>query len=238
VGTIVAERIGRARLFERLGIDYCCQGRAPLAEACAARALDVGRVVEQIAESDAADTAAGAGGEDRVDFAAMTASALADHVEATHHAYLRRELPRLTALIDKVAAAHGARHPELADLHGTFAGLRSELEQHMMKEERVLFPLVRRLEGATEPFPIFCGSVENPIRVMCHEHDDAGAALDRLRELSHGYQPPADACATYCTLYDGLAALEADLRRHIHKENNILFPKAAELEAALAGAGH
>lgn len=235
VGAIVAERIGRARLFERLGIDYCCQGRMSLADACAGRALDVGRVVSEIAEDDASAAAAGAGagGEGDADFAAMTASALADHIESTHHAYLHRELPRLAGLIDKVIAAHGVRHPELADLGETFAALREELDSHLMKEERVLFPLVRRLDQASEPFPMHCGTVENPIRVMFREHDDAGAALGRLRTLSDSYQAPADACATFRALYDGLAALEADLHRHIHKENNILFPKAVALEASL-----
>jgi regulator of cell morphogenesis and NO signaling len=230
VGAIVAERLGRARVFDRLGIDYCCHGETRLDEACALRALDVAAVVAQIAESDARGNDNGA---DAVDCAAMTVGALADHIVATHHALLRRELPRLADLIDKVATAHGPRHPELGDLRETFSGLREELESHLLKEERVLFPLVKQLEAARAAFPIHCGTVANPIRVMRHEHDGAGAALGRLRALTGGYRAPGDACPSFRALYDGLAALEADLHRHIHKENNILFPKAAALEAAL-----
>ncbi|MBV8555991.1 MAG: iron-sulfur cluster repair di-iron protein [Planctomycetaceae bacterium] len=230
VGAIVAERLGRARVFDRLGIDYCCHGSTPLAEACALRALDVGRVVSEIAESDRRDAD---DAHDRVDYAAMAAGELADHVVETHHVYLRRELPRLSDLIDKVAAAHGARHPELGDLRATFSGLREELELHLFKEERVLFPLIKQLEAARAPFPIHCGTVGNPIRVMTHEHDDAGAALERMRALTGGFQAPPDGCTTFRALYEGLAALEVDLHHHIHKENNILFPKAAALEAAL-----
>lgn len=234
VGSIVAERLGRARVFDRLGIDYCCHGATPLATACALRALDVGRVVSEIAESDLRDAD---DEHDRVDYAAMAAGELADHVVETHHVYLRRELPRLSDLIDKTAAAHGARHPELGDLRATFSGLREELELHLFKEERVLFPLIKQLEAARAPFPIHCGTVGNPIRVMTHEHDDAGAALERMRALTGGFQAPPDGCTTFRALYEGLAALEADLHRHIHKENNILFPKAAALEAALGRPG-
>jgi regulator of cell morphogenesis and NO signaling len=235
VGAIVAERLGRARVFDRLGIDYCCHGATPLAEACALRSLDFDRVVSELAESDISN--ANDDEPDRVDFAAMTAGELADHVVETHHAYLRRELPRLSDLIDKVAAAHGTRHPELDDLRETFAGLREELESHLLKEERVLFPLVKQLEAARSPFPIHCGTIGNPILVMRHEHDDAGAALERMRVLTGDYQAPPDGCTSFQILYEGLARLEADLHRHIHKENNILFPKAAALEAALGRAG-
>ena len=234
VGSIVAERLGRARVFDRLGIDYCCHGATPLAEACALRSLDVGRVVSEIAESDLRDAD---NEHDRVDYAAMAAGELADHVVETHHVYLRRELPRLADLIDKVDAAHGARHPELGDLRATFSGLREELELHLFKEERVLFPLIKQLEAARAPFPIHCGTVGNPIRVMTHEHDDAGSALERMRALTDGFQAPPDGCTTFRALYEGLAALEADLHRHIHKENNILFPKAVALEAALGRPG-
>ena len=234
VGSIVAERLGRARVFDRLGIDYCCHGATPLAEACALHSLDVGWVVSEIAESDLRDAD---NEHDRVDYAAMAAGELADHVVETHHVYLRRELPRLADLIDKVGAAHGARHPELGDLRATFSGLREELELHLFKEERVLFPLIKQLEAARAPFPIHCGTVGNPIRVMTHEHDDAGSALERMRALTDGFQTPPDGCTTFRALYEGLAALEADLHRHIHKENNILFPKAVALEAALGRPG-
>jgi len=230
VGAVVAERLGRARVFDRLGIDYCCRGATPLAEACAERSLDVDRVVAEIAESDLRGAK-----EDlnRVDYSAMSAGNLADHIVASYHVYLRRELPRLAELIDKVVAAHSAKHPELFDLRRTFAELHQELESHLMKEERVLFPLVKQLEAALEPFSIHCGTVDYPIRVMEHEHDSTGSALKSLRKLSGGFAAPPDVCPTYSALLHGLAELEADLHRHIHKENNILFPKASALEASL-----
>jgi regulator of cell morphogenesis and NO signaling len=164
----------------------------------------------------------------------MTASALADHIEQTHHSYLRRELPRLSDLAAKVADHRAGRHIWLHDLQATLSGLRDELELHLLKEEQVLFPLVRQLEAAREKIPMHCGTVANPIRVMEHEHDDARAALRQMRELTGGYQAPADGCASFQALVEGLAALEADLHIHIHKENNILFPRAAVIERALA----
>jgi regulator of cell morphogenesis and NO signaling len=229
VGAVVAERIGRARVFERLGIDYCCHGGTLLGEACARRSLDVEHVLSELAAADRDEAA----GDDATDYAAMPAGALADHIEQTHHAYLRQELPRLAGMLDKVAGRHGDDQPWWRELRDTFSGLRQELELHLLKEEQVLFPLVKRLEAASQKFPIHCGSVANPIRVMEHEHDDAGEVLAKIRALTEAHPLPADACNTRRALYDGLAALEADLHRHIHKENNILFPRASELEAAL-----
>jgi regulator of cell morphogenesis and NO signaling len=229
VGQLVRERPSRARVFERLGIDYCCGGKTPLDRACRAGGLDLARVLRELADEDARPEA------DPVDWSTATLGALADHIEATHHAYLRRELPRLERLAEKVAAAHGARHPELLDVLAVFSALKSELESHMLKEEWALFPMVRLLDGATAPPRSPCGSVADPIAAMEHEHDDAGAALARLRSLTGGYTPPAGACNTYRALLDGLADLEADLHLHVHKENNILFPKARDAEAAPSG---
>jgi regulator of cell morphogenesis and NO signaling len=230
VGAIVAARLGRARIFERLGIDYCCHGASALSEVCVERSLDIVDVMDEIAASDgrAEDEDF-----DRVECLAMAAGELTDHIVETHHTYLRCELPRLSALIEKVLAAHGARHPELAGLCDTFNDLREELESHMIKEERVLFPLIKQLEAAHAPFPVHCVTVENPIRVMEHEHRTVGMALARMREFTHDYHPPADGCLSMKALYEGLANLETDLHHHIHKENNILFPRAAELELVL-----
>ncbi len=228
VGQLVRERLGRARVFERLGIDYCCHGGTPLEEACAERSLAVPTVVAEIEKSDARDAAA-----DHTDYDAMPAAALADLIVATHHDYLKRELPRLDSLLGKVLAAHGERHRALFELRTVFDALRDELEAHLFKEERVLFPMIRQLEGATRRPNLHCGSVNNPIRVMEHEHDSAGTALARIRALTGGYVAPGDACTTYRALLQGLAELELDLFRHIHKENNILFPRAASLEADL-----
>jgi regulator of cell morphogenesis and NO signaling len=231
VGQLVRERPALARVFERFGIDYCCGGKRPLDQACQERGLEVGLVLDELAGQDVDAPAA-----EEVDWSAAPMSELADHIEATHHAFLRRELPRLEGLLEKVVAAHGPRHPELRDLRAVFAGLKSELEGHMLKEERVLFPMVRQLQRATARPRFHCGSVANPIAVMEHEHDDAGTALAWLRARTGGYTPPADACNTYRALLGGLAELEADLHLHIHEENNILFPRARDAEAALSGA--
>lgn len=229
VGELVTERPSRARVFEKHGIDYCCGGKMPLTEACGHRGVSVDLVARELAEADAAPS-----GEER-DWAAAALTELADHIEQTHHAYLRRELPRLTQLVSKVASVHGERHPEMREALRVFMGLRSELESHMLKEEQVLFPMIRGLEQADGPMTFHCGSINNPIRMMEFEHDNAGDALARLRELTSDYTPPADGCNTFRATLSGLAELEQDLHQHIHKENNILFPRAARLEAELAG---
>ncbi len=232
VGDWVRDRPDRSRVLERLGIDYCCGGKRPLAEACRERGLDVETVVDQLIEPD--DAATG----DVTDADALSLTDLADHIEQTHHAYLRRELPRLGAMVRKVAAVHGERCPWMLELDGVFAGFVAELDSHMMKEEQILFPLIRDLEAnGSGPDASRAMSVGNPIRVMEHEHDDAGRALERMRTLSNGFAPPADACNTFRAMLDGLAQLEQDMHQHVHKENNVLFPKAIELEARLAAKG-
>jgi regulator of cell morphogenesis and NO signaling len=163
----------------------------------------------------------------------MGAAELADHIESTHHRYLWDELPRLTALADKVRDVHGRRHPELDDVAGCLAELRADLEPHLRKEEEVLFPLIRTLAVATSPPPFHCGSIGNPIAVMRREHDHAGELLARLRQLTDDFGPPADACASYTALYVGLGQLDADTHLHVHKENNVLFPLVETIEAAL-----
>lgn len=227
VGDLVTERPSRSRVFEKYGIDFCCGGKLPLAEACRNSGVDASEVLEALAAEDSP----GAG--DQQDWSQASMTALADHIEQTHHAYLRQELPRLTAMTQKVNAAHGERHTELAEVERTFAGLRDELTEHMMKEEQVLFPMIRRLESADGPVQFHCGSVNNPIRMMEHEHDSASHALTRLRELTKDYAPPEDACNTYRAMLDGLRELELDLHQHIHKENNVLFPRAARRESEL-----
>ena len=162
----------------------------------------------------------------------MGPAALVDHIEATHHAYLSTELPRLDALFAKVRGAHEQRHPELVEIHATFRQLREDLEPHLLKEERVLFPMVRELVTATSRPSFHCGSVRNPISVMMAEHDRAGELLAALRVQTGGYVPPADGCASYRALFEGLAALEADTHLHVHKENNRLFPAVVLLELA------
>lgn len=212
------------RVFEAYGLDYCCGGRRSIEEACRTAGVDVDAVLAALEDLGPAP---------EVDWAGMGPAELVDHLEATHHAYLHTELPRLTALVDKVVGAHGARHPELADVEAIYAELRGELEPHLAKEERMLFPMIRELATATVPPSFPCGSLENPISVMLGEHDRAGDLLLRLRSITGGYEVPADGCASYRALYGGLAELEADVHLHVHKENNLLFPAVVALEASL-----
>ncbi|QDV86197.1 hemerythrin domain-containing protein [Stieleria magnilauensis] len=160
----------------------------------------------------------------------MSLTELADHIETTHHAYLREELPRLDFMTEKVARVHGDKEPRLLKTREAVVALKAELEPHMMKEEKILFPMVRQLEAATERPESHCGSVGNPIRQMEHEHDQAGNALAILNDSTDGYTPPEWACNTYRAMLDSLAQLERDMHQHIHKENNVLFPKAIQLE--------
>jgi regulator of cell morphogenesis and NO signaling len=213
-----------------LGIDYCCGGKKTLEAACAVKSLDLPVVVRELEAVDAA------GANTETDWTQAPLSQLADHIVATHHDYLRRELPRLEFLTDKVARAHGERHPELHQVRDIFAEFKAELDSHMVKEEHILFPMCRKLDTATEMPSFHCGSIANPIRVMESEHDSAGDALAALRELTHDFTPPADACNTYRVMLDSLRMLEADMHQHVHKENNILFPRAVATEAELKDA--
>jgi regulator of cell morphogenesis and NO signaling len=159
---------------------------------------------------------------------------LIEHIQNTHHKYVREGTARLKPLFDKVCSVHGQNHPELVSLRTTFAALAQELATHMMKEEMVLFPYIVRLEEAVaEKVPAVpppFGSVRNPVAMMMHEHDDAGNALREMRRASYGYAAPADACVSYQTLYKALADFETDLHQHIHLENNVLFPRSVEME--------
>ncbi len=230
VGDLAAEAIHRTRVFEAFGIDYCCGGKATLAEACARAGCSPAEVVAAL---DAADRGAGDPGPEEPDWRTASLSSLTTHIVDTHHAFMKRELPRVGNLLAKVRSAHEANHPELAELDQVYHALRAELEEHLEKEEQVLFPLIREMESTRRAGTAHCGSVGNPIRVMEHEHDSAGIALMRMRGLTGDYCVPLDGCTTYAALCDGLAAIERDLHEHIHKENNILHPRAVRLEADL-----
>jgi regulator of cell morphogenesis and NO signaling len=225
VGEWVADRPHRSRVFEELGIDYCCGGKTSLAEACREKGLDRETVIESLLRENS--------GEDQRNWANASLTELADHIEATHHAYLRSEMPQLSGLTAKVAQVHGPRHAELAEVVTVFAGLAAELDAHMVKEEQILFPMIRQLERADGRPASHCGSIANPIRVMEYEHDQAGNALAHLHQLTNGYSCPPDACNSWRAMCDGLRRFEADLHEHIHKENNILFPRAMQLESGL-----
>ena len=231
VGSMVARFPGLSRFFEEAKIDYCCGGRKPLEEACLERGIDaeafLARLREYVRTSEE--------GEANEDLTELGLAALADHIEHKHHRFLREELPRLDKLTKKVAAVHGDRDARLKEIRSVFLALSAELSTHLMKEERILFPMVRQLDSSTHAPSFHCGTLMNPIRQMEIEHVDAGEALEKLRALSDDYQPPEWACNTYRAMLDALAGLERDLHEHIHKENNILFPRAVEMEKAKGG---
>ena len=216
------------RIFEKLGIDYCCGGGKSLADACSAAGISVVEVLDSL--NAALPVAASA----TKDWQELSQVELITHIVDKHHTFTREELVRLEALLAKVSGVHGQNHPELFQIQDQFGKLRGELEPHMLKEEGVLFPYIVRLEEAvvanqTLPPPPF-GTVQNPVRVMVAEHDAAGYILRRMREASSDYVVPPDGCISYKTLYSALTELEVDLHQHIHLENNILFPRAVELE--------
>ena len=234
VGHLVAENLARAQVFEKYHIDYCCHGQKTLEEVCGERGLSVDTLVSELDSSPATGEAC--------DWPSASLTKLADHIVERHHAYLRSALPSIAGKLDKVIEAHSDRHGgSLRRLREIGHGLGQELTQHMMKEEMMLFPLIRQMEAAERdgvaPPAAPGGSVNNPIRMMEHEHDTVGRVLEEIRALTSGYVPPPEACNTFRALYAQLEELEGDLHAHIHLENNILFPRASELEARLGKGG-
>jgi regulator of cell morphogenesis and NO signaling len=231
VREIAVENPDSIRVFESLGIDYCCGGKTPLSEACSRANIDLSRVMELLDQSSRAPQA---NGEAEADWKNQSLRALITYIVQKHHAYVRQETPRIEMLLTKVVAKHGSAHPELLEINQLFSAIGQELSTHLLKEEQVLFPYVEALEDALlsgNPAPVpFFGTVKRPVAMMVAEHDDAGALFRRIRELSNGYTAPEGACPTFLAAYHGLEDFERDLHQHIHLENNILFPRAIEME--------
>ena len=224
LGDVVTHNPAAAPVLESLGLDYCCHGDQRLDTACVEAGLDVGDVISRLADVPVEGDAS---------WAELDPPELADHIVATHHAYLHQELPLLDALARKVERVHVERHPELAEVARLVAEVRADLEPHLMKEERVLFPSIHALSNGTTEFAF--GSVANPIRMMMLEHDRCGELLSELRAVAADFAVPADACASYRSLYERLEALELDTHLHIHTENHVLFPRTvARSEELLA----
>jgi len=218
------------RVFEQFGIDYCCGGRKPLAEACATANLKIDMVIAALEAAENKPEAEVEG------WAGRPLESLASHIMATHHVYVKRELPRLAELAQKVVNRHGSTQPELPMIATTLMRLDEELTQHLAKEEAILFPYIAALEqsistGSAKPDSCF-GTIANPIAMMTQEHDAAGVLLAEIRRLSGNFTTPVGACPTFHAFFDGLKEFELDLHQHIHLENNILFPRAIALEEA------
>jgi regulator of cell morphogenesis and NO signaling len=228
VGDIVSMDFRTVDVFDRFGIDFCCDGRQSLDEACRDASVDPATVLQALdglPDSEQAD-----------DVLRWPLATLIDHIVQTHHSYVRRALPAIARQLAELEVRFGSRHTEVTQIRQIFDDVAAELTQHLMKEEQVLFPYVRDLEEgdtdvqeATSPF----GTVSNPIRMMEHEHMDASKALHQIRALSHRYAAPADGDQGYAKCLADLALFDRDLHRHIALENNVLFPRAIERERAL-----
>lgn len=231
VGKIAAQNPASVRVFERLRIDYCCGGGLRLADACERAGVPLGEAVSLL--NDAGNPAVAGPAKN---WNEEPAADLIAHITNTHHALVRSEIPRLQSLLGKVTNRHGAAHPEVLEIEKLFLAAAQELQAHMLREEQVLFPYIEKLERSIEqksvPPQACFPSVEFPIMRMIADHDDAGDLFARMSTLSSQYNPPPGACMSFQALYRGLQEFEQDLHRHIHLENNILFPRAIELERA------
>ena len=224
IGEIVTMDGRTATVFNKFGLDFCCSGDVTIESACLDKGLDVQEVLVDI------QSLMNNGVKQDNLFNEMSLDRLSQYICVHLHQYIRDTAPAIAKFTDKVAKVHGKNHPNTIEIASLFDDLRFELEQHMLKEERILFPYITSIvqEGrCSGPF------AEGPISVMLLEHDTAGDALRKLRNLSDDYNLPPDACNTFRAAYTNLESFEEDLHMHIHLENNILFPKAIELEKNL-----
>ena len=235
IGTVVADDYRAAGVFEHAGIDFCCNGNRTIEAACTEQNLPADKLVSNLQMVLDSTTR-----KDEVvsDYKTWPLDLLADFIEKKHHRYVTAQLPVIQAFLEKIVRVHGDRHPELAEIKKLFDESAGELTAHMKKEELLLFPFIRKMvqakEAGTSDIAAPFGTIQNPIRMMMHEHDGEGERFRRIKELSNQYTSPADGCNTYRAAYAGLKVFEDDLHLHIHLENNILFPKSIELEQSFA----
>lgn len=220
LGDVVTEDPRRARVFEKFGIDYCCSGQRSLADASREAGLDLTEITKAL---DLPDTVASTQGHESAENAV-----LAHDIIDTHHAYMWQEMPLLQALVDKVHNVHGAGHPELARVREAYTEAVTALDPHMTTEERVVFPAISAMEKTQAPVTL--GSFAEPIAQLRAEHDAVGSLFKEIRSLTVGYTVPDDACNSYRAMLTRLEEMELDLHEHIHKENNVLFPRVLALE--------
>jgi regulator of cell morphogenesis and NO signaling len=226
INDFIAEDVRRTGVFEELDIDACCGGHRTLAVACAEKGIDpetvLNRLMAYVPENDPVATV--------VEGMDGSLSEAVDHLLQTHHTFLKEALPRLAALLDKVVDAHVARHPELTTVRELFAEVRADLEPHLMKEEQVLFPMIKQMETSGGNVEFNYGTLQNPIRVMLAEHEKVLTLFERIRATTQNFKMPEDGCESYRLLLTGLDELEMDTRLHIQKENEILFPQVLSYE--------
>ena len=231
LGQIAAKDLRKAQVFKKYGLDFCCGGKKTVKEACTEKGLDVTKVEQELQQADKMPASR------PIPYGDWSLDFLADYIVNTHHSYVRKTLPDITAYAAKVMQVHGNHHPELIRINQLVSEVNAELTGHLVKEEKILFPYIKALVAAknhTQPLQAaHFGSVQSPINMMEMEHELVGKNLDEIRQLSLNYLLPEDACASYSLLYRMLDEFEEDLHLHIHLENNILFPKALEIEKRL-----
>jgi regulator of cell morphogenesis and NO signaling len=227
VGALVAKDYRKAKVFKQYGIDFCCGGGISVSDACKAYNADFTAVTTALEELDKEPA------QTNQNYQSWPIEKLIDYIESEHHTYVREAIPIVSQFVNKVKAVHGDNKPNVAEIADVFNALAEELQDHLMKEERILFPYLRMMakaqNNADVQEPPF-GSVQNPIRAMENEHDDAGEAIFKIKALTENYNPPKGACATHKVSYAYLKEFMDDLMKHVHLENNVLFPKALELE--------
>jgi regulator of cell morphogenesis and NO signaling len=230
LGQIVAENPNSAEIFEKHNIDFCCNGKRTLAEACIEKNIPINELVEELEKMLAAPV------ENRntsFPLDQLTLTQLSNHIVTTHHEYIRKELPWIFTNLEKIASKHGANNPRLYKVFELFIEVKEELEAHIVKEEQILFPRIREIENIYLQQTVVqnqqASYLQAPISVMEHEHDHAGTMMSEIRKLTNNYEVPDDSCPTYKLTFNALKAFELDLHQHIHLENNILFEKAIKL---------
>lgn len=227
----MAENYKTAAIFKRYRIDFCCNGNRTIADATKSKEIDEEKLLSELNEVMAEKV------QGEIDFKAFPIDLLADYVEKTHHRYIEQRIPEITPFLSKVARVHGANHPELLEVEQLFTETAQDLAAHLKKEELMLFPYIRQMVksnmGDKKRPKTALGSATEYIVQMEEEHDAEGERFRRISELTDNYTPPADACRTYMVTFDMLREFEEDLHRHIHIENNILFPKSMEMEREL-----
>lgn len=237
IGAIVKQNFKTASLFQSNNIDYCCGGNITLSEACDKAGVDKEKFINQL------DKVVASVDPDTEYINSLPLDELCDFIVKRHHAYVRHHITFLQTSLKKLCGVHGERHPELFEIKELFDGSAGELSMHMQKEEIVLFPFIKKMVRAkhdgTFPGVSVFGPITNPIRMMLNEHEVEGRRFEKIAELTGNYKIPEDACTTYSATLQQLSDFEKDLHRHIHLENNILFPGAIEMEAELnENAGH
>lgn len=230
VASYVTQNIKTAHVFKKHGIDFCCGGAVSLAKACAKAGVDLGTLKKDLLATEEKIPR-------NLNFNSWELDFLSDHIVHFHHSYVEESIPLIYQYAAKVAKVHGGHNPELIEIQQLFSQVANELSAHLKKEELVLFPFIKELVEADRgniPVPNAAfGSVDNPIKMMEAEHEEAGEIMKKISALSGRYTPPEHACNTYRAFYAKLDEFEQDLHQHIHLENNILFPKALKLEQTL-----